>query len=80
MPRNFDDAGLETDASVGIKGFTCSESQSQVDSEDEQRAGLKYCQSWAGGFASPTQTCPPAAVGAEEQFCWDKSWLSVHLV
>lgn len=43
MPRNFDDAGLEIAASVGIKGFTCSESQSQVDSEDEQRAGLKYC-------------------------------------
>lgn len=43
MARNFDDAGLENAASVAMKGFTYSESQSQVNSGDEQRARLKYC-------------------------------------
>lgn len=43
MARNFDDAGLENAASVAMKGFTYSESQSQVNFGDEQRAGLKYC-------------------------------------
>lgn len=80
VPRNFDDAGLEIAASVATKGFTYGESQSQVNSKDEQRAGLKYCWSWASGFVGPTKTCPAAAIGAEEEFCWDESWLSVHLV
>lgn len=35
MPRNFDDVGLEIAASVAMEGFTYSESQSQVNSEDE---------------------------------------------
>lgn len=43
VPRNFDDAGLEIAASVATKGFTHSESQSQVNSRDEQRDGLKSC-------------------------------------
>lgn len=43
VARNFDDAGLENAASAAMKGFTYSESQSQVNSGDEQRAGLKYC-------------------------------------
>lgn len=43
MSRNFDDAGLEIAASIARKGFTYSESQSQVNSEDERGAGLKYC-------------------------------------